>query len=101
VEVEERILCPETERPLCERQGLVAPTRPCERPAEGVVAVDRRPVGEGTSRKLDRLGRADQVVRAVRGRLEIDLDAVGLEETIDDCDGGALTPRFGRLARAL
>ncbi len=34
------------------------------------------------------------------GRLEIGLDAVGLEQPIDDCDGGSLTPRLGRLAGA-
>ena len=83
-------------------RGSASSHRPARASAQpqSVVAVDRRPVGAGTSRKLDRLGRADQVVGAVGGRLEIGLDAVGLEEPIDDCDGGSLTARLGRLAGA-
>src|SRR5437667_1611320 len=86
VEELERIERPEPEGALREAQRLTAVPGPLERPSQDVVAVDRRPLPPGEACERERRMKLDSVIDVEERGLEIGLDAVRDEQTLDDPD---------------
>ena len=100
VEAEQRILRPEAERPLEPALRLGAASGARERPPEGVVAVDRGPVGRARRASATvSAGRIPWSARIDRG-LEVDAEAVRGEQPVDRGDRRLLPAAAAAFAAA-
>src|SRR5204862_3637743 len=93
VEVLERIERPKLEGALGEAQRLTAVPGPLERPSQDVVPVDGGPLALGKACEGERDVQPDAVVNVEERRLQVGLDAVRDEQSLDDADQLVLVPR--------
>src|SRR5207248_11709654 len=82
----ERVERPEPEGALRVPERLGAAPGPLERPSQDVVAVDRPPLPPGEACEGERGVKPDPMIHVEERGLEIGLDAVRDEQTLDDAD---------------